>query len=100
MRTFGIRCPAIHAGVEPVQAVGVHAGEPGRERQCETYQERLTSLLRQHHVDGLDIFNNWTKDDAWERRFLLDSAGSAKLYGPVPNAAAREELAKMLKDKL
>jgi lysophospholipase L1-like esterase len=74
--------------------------EPARERQCETYQERLSSLLRQHHVDGLDIFNNWTKDDAWERRFLLDGAGSAKLYGPVPNAAAREEIAKLLKDKL
>jgi len=83
-------------GVKKILFVGV-LPEPSREKQCEPYQERVLEVQRQHHVDGVDIFNTWTKESDWARRFCLDGAEKAPLYGPVPNSAALDEIVQMIK---
>ena len=55
-------------------------------------------LLRQHHIDSVDILSAWTKESDWVRYFSAD--GTEKVLGPVPNAQAREKIAQMIKDRL
>jgi lysophospholipase L1-like esterase len=87
------------AGAKKVLVVGA-IPEPWREKQCATYQERISDMLRQHHIDCLDIFNTWTKESDWIRYFSTDGTETNPVYGPVPNAAARERIAQMIKDRL
>ena len=74
--------------------------EPSRERQCAIYQERVSDVLRQHHVDGLDLCTRWIAEPNWARRYALDGGGSAPLYGPDPNGAALDEIARLIQDEL
>jgi hypothetical protein len=84
-------------GVKKVIVAGV-VPEPSREKQCAPYQERLSDLLRVHHIDSVDIFSEWKNESDWVRYFSAD--GTEKVLGPVPNAKAREKIAQMIKDRL
>jgi lysophospholipase L1-like esterase len=83
-------------GAKRIVVVGV-LPEPGRERQCEPYQERVQELLRQHHVDCVDVLNAWVREGNWASHYALEGMDSAPVFGPVPNAAAREQIAKMIR---
>jgi len=84
-------------GVKKIVVAGV-VPEPSREKQCEPYQERLSDLLRVHHIDSVPILSEWKNESDWVRYFSTD--GTEKVLGPVPNAQAREKIAQMIKDRL
>jgi len=84
-------------GAKKIVICGV-VPEPWRDKQCAPYQERLSDMLRQHHIDSVDIFSSWTKEETWVRYFWNDKTG--KLIAPVPNAQARENIAEMIKDRI
>ena len=86
-------------GAQKIVVVGV-IPEPGRERQCEPYQERVQDVLRQYHLDGVDVFHMWTGESGWARRYALDGTGTSPVFGPFPNAQALEEIVNIIKDKL
>jgi len=86
------------AGAQRIIVIGV-IPEPFREKQGEVYQERLHALLRQHHVESIDVFHAWTKESDWARRFSLEGGNDA-VYGATPNSAAMDDIVRLLKDKL
>ncbi|MCY3023730.1 MAG: hypothetical protein NTW87_32520 [Planctomycetota bacterium] len=87
------------AGVRAIVVAGV-IPEPTREHQCEPYQDRVLDVLRQHHADSVDVYNAWARETDWTWRYALDRARDARAFGPVPNSQAREEIARMIKDRL
>ena len=87
------------AGVKRIVVVGV-IPEPTRERQCDAYQDRVSEVLRLHHVDSVDVLNTWIREGNWARHFTLEGTEGAPVFGPVPNAKARAQIAKMIKDRL
>jgi lysophospholipase L1-like esterase len=78
-------------GVERIIIVGV-IPEPWREKQCEPYQERVNSVVRQHHVSGVDLFHMWSREPNWEKRFAIDASDKDEISSPVPNAATLDEI--------
>ena len=87
------------AGAKRIVAVSV-IPEPTRERQCEPYHNRVAEVMRQHHIECVDIFNTWLREGHWSGYYKLEGAGDTPLYGPVPNAQAREAIAKLIKNQL
>jgi hypothetical protein len=87
------------AGAERIFFLGV-LPEPGRMRQAESYQAKVLDVIRQQHLEGLDLFTPWTKEQDWERRYRLESESPTPAYGPVPNAAALDEITEQLKARL
>ncbi|MFH0939835.1 MAG: SGNH/GDSL hydrolase family protein [Planctomycetota bacterium] len=83
-------------GVKKMLFVGV-LPEPSREKQCEPYQEQLLDIQHRHHVGGVDIFNTWTRERDWARRFCLNGVENTPVYDPVPNRAALNEIVRMIK---
>lgn len=90
LRLAGAR-KIIFAGVIP---------EPSRERQCAPYQDRVLDVLRRHHIDGVNIYDEWKRQSDWTRHFLMGSSEGSPVYAPVPNAEALEEIGKLIKDRL
>lgn len=92
-------------GIKRIVLMGV-VPEPGRPAQGELYQQRLTDVLRQHHLDAVDPFALWTRlpdgsaSKDWMKRFALDPEGKSPVYGPMPNGDALDELIEALKAKL
>jgi len=87
------------AGARRIEFVGV-LPEPERLKQAQGYQDHLNELMREHHLDALDILALWTKDADWQKRYSLDPEGKSPVYGPYPNAASLDELAKALADRI
>ncbi len=85
-------------GVERVVVVGA-IPEPWRERQCEPYQDRVDNVVKHHHVNGIDLFHAWTGDVDWMKRFSTDD-GNSDIAGPVPNAAAIDEIVQLILSRL
>ena len=92
LKSFGARKIVI-AGVVP---------EAGRDVNAESYQQRVLDLQRQHHVDAVDILHAWTTEANWSRRYAVDGgdAADASSYGPLPNAEALVEIAKMIEERV
>ncbi|HLX64321.1 MAG TPA: GDSL-type esterase/lipase family protein [Planctomycetota bacterium] len=84
-------------GVEKIVLVGV-IPEPWREKQCEPYQERVANVVRSRNVSGIDVFDLWTKESDWTRRFATDKSNT--VAGPLPNAAALDEVLRMILQRL
>jgi len=87
------------AGVKRIVAVSV-IPEPVREKQCEPYHNRVAEVMRQHHIECVDVFNTWLRDRNWENYYKLDGPADPPVYGAVPNAQAREGIAKLIKNQL
>ena len=85
-------------GVKKIIIAGV-IPEPMREAHCEPYQERVDEVLREHHLDGVDIFREWMKEKNWVRHYSIDGAESSTTFAPVPNAQAIDLFARMIKNK-
>ncbi len=90
-------------GAQKIIVVGI-VPEVGREANSEPYQQRVLDILRQHHVESVDVFHAWTSESNWSRRFAApkesgDSAESS-VFTPLPNADALTEIAKMIQEKL
>ncbi len=86
-------------GVEHIIVVGA-IPEPWREKQCEAYQERVTSVVTQHHVSGINLLQMWTRDSSdWMRRF--NAAGEkSDIAGPVPNQDTINEIVGLILSRL
>lgn len=85
-------------GVEKIVMVGV-IPEPWREKQCEPYQERVANVARSRHIHGsINLFQLWTQESDWTRRFSVDKSGV--VAGPLPNAAALDEILKLILPRL
>ncbi|MCW8131637.1 MAG: hypothetical protein KIS92_14925 [Planctomycetota bacterium] len=89
------------AGVRRILLLGV-VPEPGRAEQGALYQERWADLVRQHHLESLDIYSQWTRrkegaEKDWPKRFALDPEGKSPVFGPSPNAASLDEIAEQIK---
>lgn len=85
-------------GVDEIVVVGA-IPEPWRERQCEPYQDRVDNVVKHHHVKGIDLFHTWTVDANWMKRFSTDGENS-DIAGPVPNAAAIDEIVQLILSRL
>jgi len=85
-------------GVETIVVVGV-IPEPWREKQSEPYQERVSSVVTQHDVKGINLLQNWTRESDWMRRF--NPAGEkSDIAGPVPNQSAINEIVSLILSRL
>lgn len=84
-------------GAKKIVLVGV-VPEVDRKDHAEPYQQKVLDLQRQHHLNGVDIFHAWTKEDKWSRRYAVDKEES--VFGPLPNAEALEEIAKMIEEQI
>jgi hypothetical protein len=87
------------AGAEKIFIIGV-LPEPEREKQCQSYQERVLGVQRQQHVEGLDLFNTWTIEKDWARRYSLEGMAGAPIYGAELNAQALDEIVNRLQQEL
>jgi hypothetical protein len=89
------------AGVQRIVAIS-EIPEPEREKQCEPYHNRVAEVMQQHHVECVDVFNAWLRDRDWESYYTirLDGPSSPPVYGAVPNAQAREAIAKLIRNQL
>lgn len=93
------------AGIQNIVLLGV-VPEPGQVEQGAAYHEHLADLVRQHHLDVIDLYTLWTREKdgteskEWVKRFALDPEGKSPVYGPVPNADALGEIVELLKAKL
>lgn len=74
--------------------------QPGRMRAAEVLQKQVREISRRHHLRGLDLVELWKKEGDWERRFRLSFALDDAVFGPVPNLAARKEIAFLLSELL
>ena len=87
------------AGVRDVCFLGV-LPEPGRVEHTARYQDRLADLLQQQHLTCVDLLALWTQEKDWERRFQIASDQPTAAFGPVPNAAALDEIVELLRPLL
>ncbi|MGD0089921.1 MAG: GDSL-type esterase/lipase family protein [Planctomycetota bacterium] len=86
-------------GVKTIVVAGV-VPAPAREKQCKPYHDRVAAAMQQHHIECVDIYNTWLRDDNWMRYYKLEGAGDSPVYGSEPNAQAREAIVKMIKNQL
>ena len=94
-------------GAKRIVVAGI-VPEVGREAQADAYQQRVLDILRQHHVESVDIFHAWTAETNWPRRYAApkDAGGGGSessepsVFTPLPNAEALGEIAKMIEEKL
>jgi hypothetical protein len=89
------------AGARKIVLIGV-VPEPSRENQSAPYQARVADILRQHHLDGLDLFGQWTKESDWARRFSVEGVEGEDnaVFGAAPNSQTLDEIALALKPLL
>ena len=87
------------AGIQRILILGI-VPEPGRLEQSRAYRDQLNEILRQHHLESIDILGEWTKDPTWTQHFALDPTGRAPVFAPVPNAASLDDLVERVKAKL
>ncbi|MEI6236058.1 MAG: GDSL-type esterase/lipase family protein [Planctomycetota bacterium] len=73
--------------------------EPWRERQCEPYQERVDNVVKQHHVNGINLHHVWTVDPNWTKRFVPDGE-SGDIIGAVPNAASINDIVQLILSRI
>jgi hypothetical protein len=86
------------AGARKIVIIGV-IPEPTRDNQAEPYQARVADILRQHHIDGVDLLGKWTKESDWSRRFSVEGEGES-VFGAVPNSQTLDEIVQALKSAL
>ena len=87
------------AGVPRILVLGL-VPEPGRLEQGLAYRVKLDEVLRQHHLDSIDILGEWTKDKEWTKRFALDPEGRSPVFAPVPNTASLDSIVELVKARL
>lgn len=87
------------AGAERILMLGVMP-EPGRAAQAEPYRQRWADIVRLHHLESFDLYERWTADGDWIKRFALDPQGGSPVYGATPHVTALDELAAELSGKV
>ena len=97
---FTLVARLLAGGCERIIVIGV-IPEPYREKQSEPYQERTATVVRQHHINGVDMLHLWTNgDDTWERRFSSSGKAGDETLLATPNAGAIEEIVQQIQSRL